>query len=1149
MAGVPLLMVEKAEAEKEERSLIETLLQGIEKSEQIAREATKQAFMEPGQPVKLQPFTEILQGKRSKGESKYTSEEFRRDIYEKLGVDQPERVEEDWGTIGKVSADILTDTLFNVDNLIFGLPGKLVGGTGELAKDALKAFDITSDSKALKALSKVDPSTLSRVTTGAVLGSVMAQEDDDALDVLKKMAIGAAAGAIVSPAATEGMTKIYRALDNHTVDSINQSFRPEFYKASQKLLSDIPVEERLGIKSDVGVQDISRIASKSEKATLERAHFYRKELEEIEKGLDEYDLAVYDNLRIQAAGMTKATREKYYKALKKKFTANGNKLRGPEKNALLNQASKNANSVVGKKMLPIIQEMDPSGKVVKAMDDFVKFNRTKIDQYNKTIKETGNPYLVGFDYYMPSILPDLSEVPKGLKRVRGGFKKVKTVTDPDLSALSRGEVRDLAAKNYAKAFMDNQERTARMLMTSLDNTPLDMMGGKFINGAIDTFDNLNRNIVAGQLFGHTTWVTTNYVDNLARAYMVAGVGPAVKAAVGGGWGLVTSTARVAVENKAAQNIRNVIKDIPLIGKPMEAAARSLEKLSHTNLLGEILDATHPKSTGKGKYDSDMLELATIAGVVDTDRARQFLRHWDQYGGVRTLLKKEEALPPLLRGLDEAIEKTTGATADLALKTARKGGQAVNATTKAIMNFLTDTVARVGSSNEIYTRVKTFEHVYKSLLKEMPGAYKEVKKIGFANAYQQGLYRGSAQRAAQIVEDTFFDYSKVTAFEKKYAKRLLPYWTFYTRNAHFWLKALTDPKTVSKVMQNLRVLKDIGREPTERERRYISKFQLAEGARMLPKSPDGRQVVVSIPSASVLEAINDVGGLAAVFGKLTGTWPEGISADRTKVAEKVSPIFKTAFELLSGKNLMTGQPTYPSDSPDKRARVFSDAFATKALFEYLPPLSFIPYKTKIYIDHKGKSYFIEDDTDARMIVVRRNLLPTRILDTIMGIGQDIKTKKRTPLEAGIHYFTPLSVRAFTPEQQVEKVKRSISRDKARRTKKRKSKEVKLGDEKGGDNLTPKEEESGVETSAAIHRDAGDWKIRDYLYDALSSDQNEREWEKEQGWRYKNDPPEDQQELQRVHDESFDEIGMGYDWHPYDEERNKDSPGYYEGPEEK
>jgi len=58
-------------------------------------------------------------------------------------------------------------------------------------------------------------------------------------------------------------------------------------------------------------------------------------------------------------------------------------------------------------MIPIIQEADPSGKVVKAMDDFVKFNRKKVDEYNKSIPSNKNPYLVGFDYYMPSIVDDL----------------------------------------------------------------------------------------------------------------------------------------------------------------------------------------------------------------------------------------------------------------------------------------------------------------------------------------------------------------------------------------------------------------------------------------------------------------------------------------------------------------------------------------------------------------------------------------------------------------------------------------------------------------------------------------------------------------------------------------------------------------------
>ena len=1025
MAGIPSLMVE--ETEREERSPIELLFSAAEKSEQVAREATKQIFLTPDQPLYTKPFKEIFEGKRQEGDDKYTSEEFRVDLYKKLGIQSPENVEEDLSDAQKFGADIMTDLVFNADNLIFGLPGKVVGTAGKLASDSLKALDITKGSKALKVLENLDPTTLSRVTTGAVLGSTMRQEDDDAMDVLQKILIGASAGMLFSPGAGKVLQKVSK-VGNNTIDMFNQAYRPDFYKATQDLLKDIPIEERLGLQSDVGIGDLTRIAAKREKDLISRAHFYKKGLEKIEGGLSGGQLEVYDNLRIQAAGMSKKLRDDYYKKVKKTLVSNGQKLTSPQKYDLLNAANKRANSIVGKKMIPIIAEADPSGKVVKAMDDFVAFNKSKIDTYNKTIGETGNPFLVGFDYYMPGLTDDLGKAPEKLTRVKGGFKRARSTTEPDLSSLTRGEIRDLAAERYTSAFLDGKERTARMLLSSLNNMPLTESSNKAFDVMTDSFDRFNRLLVAGQLFAHTTWFTTNYLDNLGRAFMVGGLGPALKSAVGGGLGLAHAAARVAIENSLTGKAREVLNKVPFTKPAIDFSAKALDRLSRTSLMGEILESTHPSAKGKGTYDNDILELAHSTGVIDTSRARQFLDHWNQYGGIRTL--NESSVPRIFQALDSAIDNSSGLM-EGTLKVAKAGGQAVNLTSKLITTVLSDTVARIGSSNEAYTRIKTFEHVYKALLKEA-GIYDDVKKIGFANAYQQGIAKDLTDRAAQIVDDTFFDYSKVTSFEKAVSKRVMPYWTFYTRNAHFWLKSMTDPKKIGKVIKSARALKSIGRAPTKEERQWISKYKLEEGARVLPlNSPDGRKVVVTMPGSSLLDAFSDATGLATLASKALGVHPKGVSAERIRALEKITPILKPFLETTVGKELFTGQATYPSESRDHRKRVFSDALATKALFD--GPLSFVPYKTKIYVDHKGRDYFITDDTDARVIIARRNWLPLRALESMYGYTRDTESlfgniPKRSPLEAGIHYWTPFSIKPYTSEQQIKGIKQARAKKK-------------------------------------------------------------------------------------------------------------------------
>ena len=713
--------------DRDKRSLLELMLSTVDKSEQFTREAARQVFLEHNQPFYTKPFEEIFQGKRQEGEDRYTPEEFREDVYDKFGLESLSSMEAGLGSKGKLAADIATDLVFNADNLLFGLPGKILGTTGKAGADALKGANITDKSKVLKALSKMDPTTIGRTTTGAVLGATMMQEDDEASDTLKKVFLGASAGMLFSPGAGRLLEGLSKVTDN-TIDAFNRGLRPDFYRAQNKLLADIPLDERMGLGSDVGIKDVVRIAGQKEREMLQRAHWYRKELEQLEHGLLDNEVDIIDNLRVQAAGMSKQHRDKYYKQLKKKLMTNGKKLRTPDKNALLNEATRRANSVVGKKMIPIIHAADPTGNVVKYMDEFVKFNKRKVAEYNKSIPENKNPYLVGFDYYMPSIVDDLGAPTQTLVRARGGFKRVRSTDTPDLDLLSRGQVRDLAAQRYTQAFLSGQERTARMLLTAMNNTPLNIRGGKYADSFFDTFDRFNRFIVAGQLFAHSAWMQTNYLDNLARAFMVGGAGTALKAAVGGGLGIAHGAGRVALENGLTEAVRRQFEKVPLVKPVVDASARVLDKISKSTLMGEILESTHPKATGKGVYDHDILELANVTGVIDTDKTRQFLEHWNQFGGIRTTIKGDAATPKLLKQIDDAIATKGGGVANATLKVAKAGGEAVNWVAGAINSTLSQTMARIGTANEAYTRIKTFEHVYKTLIEDIaPGSYKQVKK--------------------------------------------------------------------------------------------------------------------------------------------------------------------------------------------------------------------------------------------------------------------------------------------------------------------------------------------------------------------------------------------------------------------------------------
>ena len=103
-------------------------------------------------------------------------------------------------------------------------------------------------------------------------------------------------------------------------------------------------------------------------------------------------------------------------------------------------------------------------------------------------------------------------------------------------------------------------------------------------------------------------------------------------------------------------------------------------------------------------------------------------------------------------------------------------------------------------------------------------------------------------ATRITNSTFFDYGNISAFEDKVMKRLFPYWTYFSRNLAQWPDLIA--KNPSRFVNLNKTILNLGRKPTDRERRGIPEYLLKTGTRV---GSDGK--LINIPNISLHDAIS------------------------------------------------------------------------------------------------------------------------------------------------------------------------------------------------------------------------------------------------------------------------------------------------------
>lgn len=272
-----------------------------------------------------------------------------------------------------------------------------------------------------------------------------------------------------------------------------------------------------------------------------------------------------------------------------------------------------------------------------------------------------------------------------------------------------------------------------------------------------------------------------------------------------------------------------------------------------------------------------------------------------------------------------------------------------------------TVGKVGSFIEGTARMTTYMRARDALM-----ASPHTRKLGTKKIKDM---------AADIVSRAFFDYGDISYFENAVMKRFIPFYSFYSKNLPWWVKAMVDPEKAGRMLLPEKVRRNIGDDPSRYDLSGMTPYLSENAPRAMGIDQDGNHIYTTYPSSSQHDAIKMI------------NWQTIMD----QLIEKGHPLIKTAAEFMSGKDLFTGTALLASDQEVTRKGekpkkfLFSRGFKYFALQQALDVMGLdagSTFNNWLHRTKKGKP-----TTDSDTVVVVDKLLstffPMGAVDQIVG----------------------------------------------------------------------------------------------------------------------------------------------------------------------
>ncbi len=281
-----------------------------------------------------------------------------------------------------------------------------------------------------------------------------------------------------------------------------------------------------------------------------------------------------------------------------------------------------------------------------------------------------------------------------------------------------------------------------------------------------------------------------------------------------------------------------------------------------------------------------------------------------------------------------------------------------------------TVQQVGSHMEGTARMMTYIRTKEAL---------EASPV-FKNAGPKELAK-IKDIAADLTRKTFFDYSDVTHFENAVFKRIIPFYSFYSKNLPYWLKSAFDPQKVGRFLALEKARRNVGEDPTSYDKSGLSPYLLNSGARKLGRDERGDTKYGIFPSGSMYDAAKMI------------NVTEPVQNLKELLIDKGHPHLKAVYELSSGNDLFDGQKLRPSDTKEGKKYLFSRGFK-------YAPLGLDSVHTQ------GGSPYTTSDTVVTVDKILSTLWPHGLVDQVAGSTGKVATGKSSLTEELSNRLSPM-----------------------------------------------------------------------------------------------------------------------------------------------
>lgn len=213
----------------------------------------------------------------------------------------------------------------------------------------------------------------------------------------------------------------------------------------------------------------------------------------------------------------------------------------------------------------------------------------------------------------------------------------------------------------------------------------------------------------------------------------------------------------------------------------------------------------------------------------------------------------------------------------------------------------------GESLEANARATTYEAIKKDLI---------AKNVDRLEGIPPQTMDEIQKQAAEMTNKAFFNYRDVTAIEKELYKRVVPFYTFQSKNLVYQADRMFNPKFAGRT-NALNILQNqLGRDPHNDEATgdYIDQANnyLSKGNPRVINNPEeaGYTAFISNPKATRFDALN---ALTLIPQAIQSADLSDIVGQDNPVLKGLHPIAKGAAELLSGKDLFSKQPLNPAEN--------------------------------------------------------------------------------------------------------------------------------------------------------------------------------------------------------------------------------------------